>query len=55
MDELRKQLHGPVAEPVPAQPGRPAKADDEYKRNGTANVCLLLCPRLGGSAGGTWR
>jgi transposase len=47
MDELSKELHGQVAEAVPAQPGQPAKADYEYKRNGTANVFLLLCPLLG--------
>jgi hypothetical protein len=47
MDELSKELHGQVAEPVPAQPGQTAKEDYEYKRNGTANVFLLLCPLLG--------
>lgn len=47
MDELSKELHGQVAEPVPAAPGQPAKQDYEYKRNGTANVFLLLCPLLG--------
>src|SRR5947208_2455702 len=35
MDELSKELHGQVAEPVPAEPGQPAKQDYEYKRNGT--------------------
>ena len=47
MDELSKELHGQVAEPVPAEPGRTAKEDYEYTRNGTANVFLLLCPLLG--------
>jgi hypothetical protein len=47
MDELSKQLHGQVAEPVPPQPGQSAKEDYEYKRNGTANVFVLLCPLLG--------
>lgn len=47
MDELSKELHGQVAEPIPAEPGRPAKEDYEYIRNGTANVFLLLCPLLG--------
>ena len=46
-DELSKELHGPVAEPVPAQPGQTAKEDDAYQRHGTANVCLLLGPLLG--------
>src|SRR5207244_69134 len=30
MDELSKELHGQVAEPVPAEPGRTAKEDYEY-------------------------
>jgi hypothetical protein len=47
MDELSKELHGQVAEPVPAQPGRTAKEDYEDTRNGTADVFLLLCPLLG--------
>ena len=47
MDELSKELHGQVAEPIPAEPGRTAKEDYEYTRNGTANVFLLLCPLLG--------
>jgi hypothetical protein len=47
MDELSKELHGQVAEPIPAEPGRTAKEDYESTRNGTANVFLLLCPLLG--------
>ena len=47
MDELSKELHGQVAEPMPAQPGQPAKEDYEYKRQGAANLFLLLCPLLG--------
>jgi DDE superfamily endonuclease len=47
MDELSKELHGQAAEPVPPQPGHAAKEDYEYRRNGTANVFLLLCPLLG--------
>ncbi|HBI44534.1 MAG TPA: IS630 family transposase [Planctomycetales bacterium] len=47
MDELSKELHGHAAEPMAAAPGRPAKEDYEYKRNGTGNVFLLLCPLLG--------
>jgi hypothetical protein len=47
--ELSKELHGQVAEPIPPEPkpGRTAKEDYEYTRNGTANVFLLLCPLLG--------
>ena len=47
MDELSKELHGQVAEPIGPEPGHPAKEDYEYTRNGTANVFLLLCPLLG--------
>jgi hypothetical protein len=47
MDELSKELHGEVNEPIAAEPGRPAKEDYEYARDGTANVFVLLCPLLG--------
>jgi hypothetical protein len=47
MDELSKELHAQVAEPIPPQPGQPAKEDYEYKRHGTANLFVLLCPLLG--------
>jgi hypothetical protein len=47
MDELSKELHGQVAEPIPAEPGHLAKEDYESTRQGTANVFLLLCPLLG--------
>lgn len=47
MDELSKELHGQVADPIAATPGQSAKEDYEYKRQGTANVFVLLCPLLG--------
>jgi hypothetical protein len=47
MDELSKELHGQVIDPIPLQPGEPAKEDYEYKRHGTANLFVLLCPLLG--------
>jgi hypothetical protein len=47
MDELSKELHGQVADPIPAASGRTAKQDYEYKRQGTANLFVLLCPLLG--------
>ena len=47
MDELSKELHGQVAEPIPPEPGSTAKEDYEYTRHGTANVFVLLCPLLG--------
>src|SRR5262249_17585742 len=47
LDGLSKELHGQVADPIPAEPGQPAKEDYEYKRQGTANLFVLLCPLLG--------
>src|SRR5262249_56508354 len=46
MDELSKELHGEVSEPIGPEPGHPAKEDYEYTRNGTANVFLLISPLL---------
>ena len=47
MDELSKELHGQVAEPIAPQPGQPAKEDYAYQRNGTADVFVLLGPLPG--------
>lgn len=47
IDELSKERHGQVAEPIAAEPGRTAKEDYEDTRNGTAHVFVLLCPLLG--------
>jgi hypothetical protein len=47
MDELSKELHAEVQEPLPPQPGHPRCEDYEYVRQGTANVFLLLAPRGG--------
>jgi DDE superfamily endonuclease len=47
-DELSQAWHGPIAEPIPAAPGRTAQEDDESTRNGTANGFRLIGPRLGG-------
>jgi hypothetical protein len=46
-DEASKELRGQVAEPVPAAPGRPAKEDYEYTREGTANVFIAVEPLAG--------
>jgi hypothetical protein len=46
-DEASKELHGQVAEPVPAEPGRPAKEDYEYTREGTANLFIAVEPLAG--------
>jgi hypothetical protein len=46
-DEARKELHGQPRPPVPAAPGRPARQDYEYSREGTANLFLLVEPLAG--------
>jgi len=46
-DEASKELRGQVAEPVPAEPGRTAKEDYEYTREGTANLFLAVEPLAG--------
>ena len=48
LDEASKQLIGEVAEPVAAEPGRPERIDDEYVRNGTANLFMISEPLIGG-------
>jgi hypothetical protein len=47
MDESCKQLVGEVRPPIPVAPGRPARQDDEYVRNGVAEIFLEVEP-LGG-------
>jgi hypothetical protein len=47
MDELSKELHGQVAEPIDPEPGHPAKEDYEYTRNGTANLFMISEPLTG--------
>ena len=46
-DESSKQLIKETRVPIPAVPGRPAIADYEYERNGTANLFMMFEP-LGG-------
>jgi DDE superfamily endonuclease len=46
-DEACKQLFGEVREPLPVQPGSPAKQDYEYERLGVCNQ-LLMCEPLRG-------
>jgi hypothetical protein len=41
-DESPVQLIGEVRQPIPAAPGRPARHDYEYKRNGTVNLFVCL-------------
>ncbi len=47
LDEKSKQLVGEVREPLAAEPGRPARHDYEYERNGTANL-FIVCEPLAG-------
>lgn len=47
LDELPVQLVGETRVPLPAAPGRPARYDYEYVRNGTANLFLISEPLLG--------
>ena len=41
MDGSNMQLIGEVKEPIPASPGNPVLVDDEYVRNGVANIKRL--------------
>jgi transposase len=41
-DESPTQLIGEVRQPIPAEPGQLERYDYEYKRNGTANLFILL-------------
>jgi len=46
-DELPYQIVAETRCPVPAQPGRPARVDYEYRRNGTANLFMRCDPDRG--------
>ena len=45
MDESSIQLIGEVHKPIPAAPGHPVLVDDEYVRNGVANIFLEVEPQ----------
>jgi hypothetical protein len=47
LDETTKQLIKQTRAPVSARPGRPARQDYEYERNGTANLFMLFAPLEG--------
>lgn len=47
MDESCKQLIGDVQEAIPCAPGRPARMDHEYVRNGVAEIFLEVEPLTG--------
>ena len=47
LDESSKQLIGEKVEPIPMAPGRPARIDHEYVRNGVMNLFMITMPLLG--------
>lgn len=47
MDESCKQMVGEVREPIPCQPGQPERIDDEYVRNGVAEIFMEVEPLAG--------
>jgi hypothetical protein len=47
LDETSKQLVAETRTPLPVQPGRPARYDYEYERNGTASLFMLFAPLEG--------
>jgi DDE superfamily endonuclease len=47
LDETSKQLIRETRTPIEAKPGRPARYDYEYRRNGTANLFMLFAPLEG--------
>ena len=42
LDETSKQLIAETRTPIPAKPGRPARHDYEYERNGVANLFMIF-------------
>ena len=47
LDETSKQLLAETRATMPMKPGRPARCDYEYERNGTANLFMLFAPQAG--------
>lgn len=47
LDETSKQLIAETRAPIVAKPGRVARFDYEYERNGTANLFMLFAPLEG--------
>jgi len=47
LDETSKQLIAETRMPIAAKPGRSARYDYEYERNGTANLFMLFAPLEG--------
>ena len=47
LDETSKQMTEEVRVPQRVAPGQPARVDSEYRRNGVANLFLIVAPLLG--------
>ena len=47
LDESSKQLIAETRLAIPMKPGRPARFDYEYERNGTANLFMMFAPLEG--------
>jgi len=47
MDESSKQMISEVRIPIPCTPGKPARIDDEYVRNGVAEIFMEVEPLAG--------
>jgi len=47
MDESCKQLVGEVHEPIPCEPGKPKRIDDEYVRKGVVQIFMEVEPLAG--------
>ena len=47
LDETSKKLIAEICVPIAAKPGRPARIDYQYERNGTANIFMLFAPLEG--------
>jgi len=47
MDESSKQLIGEIRIPIPCKPGQPMRMDDEYVRNGVAEIFMEVEPLAG--------
>jgi DDE superfamily endonuclease len=47
LDELSKQLVADITEPRPVAPGRPARSDYEYEREGVSNLFMIYEPLQG--------
>jgi hypothetical protein len=47
LDETSQPWVADPRAPLPATPGQSARVDDEYERQGTANLCLVFEPLAG--------